>query len=60
MRDVAGRGVPTPWEGRFRHYERRDGFYIPVQAEVSWVLPEGRQAYWRGSVTEVHYRTAPR
>lgn len=60
MRDVAGRGVPTPWEGRFRHYERRGDFLIPVQAEVSWLLPEGRQAYWRGSVNEVSYSTAPR
>jgi len=60
MRDVAGRGVPTPWEGRFLHYERRGTFLIPVQAEVAWLLPEGRQAYWRGSVTDIQYGTAPR
>jgi hypothetical protein len=60
MRDVAGRSVPTPWEGRFQHYERREGFLIPIQADVSWLLPEGRQAYWRGSVRNVRYSTKPR
>jgi uncharacterized protein DUF6920 len=60
MRDVAGRGVPTPWEGRFQRYERRGAFLVPVEGEVAWQLPEGRQAYWRGKVTDVRYSTAAR
>lgn len=60
MRDVDGRGVPTPWEGRFMRYEAHDGFLIPMEADVAWLLPEGRQSYWRGRVTHVNYQTDAR
>jgi hypothetical protein len=43
--------VMTPWAGRFRQYERRDGMLIPVEGEVEWRLPEGPQVYWKGRVT---------
>jgi uncharacterized protein DUF6920 len=50
-RDVNGRGVPTPFEGRYnRDYRRVSGMMIPPGAEVEWVLPEGRFTYWRGRV----------
>jgi hypothetical protein len=52
-RDVGGRAIPTPWEGRFTRYESRDGFLIPIEAEVAWLLPSGRQTYWRGRIITV-------
>ena len=55
MRDVAGTGVPTPWEGRWFDYAERGGMRIPVRGEVGWVLPEGLQLYWKGRVTEAAY-----
>jgi uncharacterized protein DUF6920 len=57
-RDVGGTAVPTPWEGRFTRYEAQHGFLIPIEAEVAWLLPSGRQAYWRGHVTDIEYTTA--
>jgi hypothetical protein len=40
MRDVDGRAIPTPWQGRFARYEERDGMKIPIEGEVEWLLPE--------------------
>jgi hypothetical protein len=57
-RDVNGRGVPTPWQGRFTRYERRGSMLIPVSGEVEWILPEGAQPYWRGEIVHVTYETA--
>ena len=54
-RDVDGRAVPTPWQGRFSDYEERDGMLIPLSGEVEWLLSEGPQVYWRGRITEVSY-----
>lgn len=54
-RDVNGAGVLTPFEGRYRDYARRNGVMIPMSAEVAWLLPEGRFAYWRGRPVEVEY-----
>ena len=56
FRDVGGRGVPTPWRGRFRRYEPRDGITIPLEGEVEWVLPEGPQPYWRGMINQVTFQ----
>ncbi len=50
-----GKGVPTPWEGHFREYERVDGVIVPREGEVAWILPEGRLTYWRGRVVRVEY-----
>ena len=33
-RDVSGRSVPTPWQGRFSRYEERGGMRIPLAGEV--------------------------
>ncbi len=54
-RDVGGRGVLTPFEGRYGRFERRDGVMIPASAEVAWLLPEGRFAYWRAQPIDVRY-----
>lgn len=57
-RDVGGRSVPTPWQGRWSDYEERGGMRIPLRGEVEWLLPEGPQVYWRGRLTDVAYELA--
>ena len=57
-RDVGGRSVLTPFEGRYARFERRNGVMIPASAEVAWLLPEGRYTYWRARPTEVSYDLA--
>jgi hypothetical protein len=55
-RDVNGRGVPTPFEGRYAsEYRRVAGMMIPVGGEVAWLLPEGPFAYWRGRIGAAEY-----
>lgn len=54
-RDVNGVPVPTPWEGRFWNYERQEGMLIPLEGEVSWLLPEGPKPYWRGQIQQIEY-----
>lgn len=58
FRDVNGRSVPTPWQGRFFDYGDRGGMLIPSRGEVGWLLPEGPQVYWRGRITEAVYEVA--
>lgn len=55
-RALNGKMVQTPWEASFSDYKERSEMRIPVQAEVAWILPEGRRPYWRGRVTEVMYK----
>ncbi len=57
-RTVGDEIIPTPWEGRFSHYERRDGMLIPLEGEVAWVLPEGPKPYWWGRITHIQYEFA--
>lgn len=52
-RSVAGKIVPTPWQGRFWNYAERGGMRVPLEGEVAWLLPDGARPYWRGRVTEV-------
>jgi hypothetical protein len=55
---VGDHAVPTPWMGRWDAYEIRDGMRIPIEGEVSWVLPNGTLPYWRGRVTDIRYERA--
>jgi len=57
-RTVAGKVVPTPWEGRWSNYELRHGMRIPIEGEVAWILPEGPKPYWRGRITNLTYEFA--
>jgi len=57
-RIVAGKVIPTPWEGRWKNYERRYGMLIPLEGEVAWLLPNRRQPYWRGRITRLSYEFA--
>jgi hypothetical protein len=42
-----------PWEGRWSDYRVTDGMTLPFTGEVAWMQPEGRRAYFVGSVTEL-------
>ncbi len=53
-RDVGGRSVPTPWEARVHSWGER-GARVPLAGEVAWLLPEGRQAYWRGRLVGIAF-----
>ena len=57
-RTVGGVVIPTPWEGRWSNYERRDGMRIPTGGEVAWLLPDGPQPYFRGRITSLSYEFA--
>jgi hypothetical protein len=59
-RTVGDEVVPTPWQGRFWNYEERDGMRVPLDGEVAWLPPEGPKPYWRGHITDIHYRFARR
>lgn len=54
-RTVAGRVVPTPWEGRWSGHQRLHGMVVPTRGEVAWLLPEGDKPYWRGTVTALDF-----
>jgi hypothetical protein len=47
--------VMAPWEGRWSDYQVRDGMTVPSTGEVAWLRPEGRRAYFRGTVTSLTY-----
>lgn len=57
-RRVNGRFEATAWQGRFWNYEMRDGMWIPMSAEVAWVLPEGPKPYWRAHIEQIEYQHA--
>lgn len=57
-RTLGDRVVPTPWEGRWSDYRMQDGMRIPMTGEVAWLLPEGPQTYWRGTITSLRYEFA--
>ncbi|MEN9226067.1 MAG: hypothetical protein Q6L60_14035 [Thermostichus sp. HHBFW_bins_43] len=54
-RTVNGEIIPTPWEGHWSNYERRQGLLVPTSGEVAWILPDGAHPYWRGQITETAY-----
>lgn len=47
--------VPTPWEGRYSNYQKRDGMLVPLEAEASWLRSDGRKPYWRGTIISLAY-----
>ncbi|MFN0069395.1 MAG: DUF6920 family protein, partial [Limisphaerales bacterium] len=46
------------WEGRFWNYALRDGMRVPLEAEVSWMTPDGERPYWRGKIAKLNYEFA--
>jgi hypothetical protein len=57
-REVDGKQVTTPWQGRFWNYEVRDGMMIPLEGEVEWLPQEGPKPYWRGRIQTIEYEFA--
>ncbi|SFG41115.1 hypothetical protein SAMN04488063_1957 [Halopelagius inordinatus] len=55
-REVEGDFERTPWTGRFRNYEERDGVVVPTEADVAWTLPEGDLRYFRATIENVERR----
>jgi hypothetical protein len=47
--------VMMPWECRMSNYQMHNGMTVPLTGEVAWVRPEGRKAYYRGTVTSLTY-----
>ena len=45
------------WVGDYRTYEERSGIRMPTEAEVVWETTDGTVPYWRGTITELDYRT---
>jgi hypothetical protein len=58
LRDVDGAGVLTPFEAVIGDYQPVAGIMVPREGEVAWLLPEGRHAFWRGRITDIHYEFA--
>ena len=56
-RAVSGGAVPTPWEGRFWNPQRVGSRLLPSEAEVAWILPEGRFVYWKGRLLDYQIET---
>jgi hypothetical protein len=54
-RAVSGKMLPTPWEGRWKNYVQHEGIWLPLEGEVAWILPQGRQPYWRGRLTSLDF-----
>lgn len=50
-RMVGKQVVDTPWSGVFGEYRQFNGVRLPTTGEVSWLLPDGPFAYFRGRVT---------
>jgi hypothetical protein len=49
---VKGKSVPAPWHCRFSDYREQQGLLVPLEGEVTWMLPEGPFPYWRGRLVE--------
>jgi len=57
-RMVDGTTVPVPWQCRFWNYAIRGGMHVPLEGEVSWLLPEEAKTYFRGRITKLSYEFA--
>lgn len=53
---VHGQFHPTPWEGRFSHYEKRFGMSVPTYGEVGWHDRDDRlHLVWKGRIVDADY-----
>ena len=55
FRVVNGVSTLTPWLCAVSNYQRHDGILIPIEGEVSWLLPQGNHPYWRATLTHIEY-----
>jgi hypothetical protein len=56
---VDGKVVMLPWEGRMSNYQESSGMRVPLTGEAAWLAPDGRKAYWRGSIVSAAYQFSP-
>jgi hypothetical protein len=47
--------VMIPWEARVSNYQDRNGMRVPLIGEASWLPPQGRRPYWRGTIASLAY-----
>lgn len=47
--------VMIPWEARLSSYQERNGMRVPLIGEASWLPPQGRKPYWRGTIAALAY-----
>jgi hypothetical protein len=51
--------VMLPWECTFSNYQRQGGMLVPKTGVVAWMRPEGRQSYFKGTVTSLSHGFSP-
>jgi hypothetical protein len=52
---VGGTMVFAPWEGVWSDYRTVEGVRVPFTGEVAWMRPEGRRAYFIGTIKAVGF-----
>lgn len=57
-RTVGRNIVPTPWLVRYSDFRDIGGMQVPLEGEVSWLLPEGPKPYWRDRITRISHEPA--
>jgi hypothetical protein len=51
--------VMLPWEGCWSQYQRHKGMLLPMVGEAAWLRPQGRRAYFRGTVRQLRFEFLP-
>lgn len=54
-REVDGKYIATPWLCELSNYTDKDGYLIPQDAEVSWILDSKKFTYYKLNVKDVKY-----
>jgi hypothetical protein len=47
--------VMIPWEVRLSSYQERNGMRVPLTGEASWLPPQGRRPYCRGTIASLAF-----
>lgn len=47
--------LAMPWEGIWSDWQWQQGMLVPMRGEVAWLLPQGRKAYWRGTIVNLRH-----
>ena len=51
--------VMLPWDCALSDYQQQYGMLLPMTGEAAWLRPEGRSAYFKGTVTALRYEFTP-
>lgn len=54
-REVSGEYVATPWKGHYANYSKYQGYLIPKEAEVEWLLENQVYSYWKAALVVIQY-----